>query len=1373
MRKFGRLVFFLYFCKQNIEYMRILLTFLAFVLSFNVVFADDGAITWTEIEVDTPGSLPFLIGEERKNEITSLKVTGSLNGTDILFLREMAGVNYNNYPNDLGKLSDLDLSGASIVSGGDAYINYSYQNYNTEDNVIGPYMFYNSNLTMLILPNSITEIKERAISELDNLTNLELGSGVKVLGEYSISSNDKLGQLTIPDNVTDLGDYVFYDNRKLKNITLSTNIEAIPDYAFSHCFILENFTLPSQVKSIGSYAFRYCHKLTTMSLPQSITTLSPYTFAQCDLLESVTLPDALESIGEYAFSDCGKLQSIELPASLTSIGQYAFNGCAVLANVQIPNAVTSIGQYAFSGCDAFTEITIPSGITVISDYTFSGCNNLGRVVLPSSVTQINRFAFNYCTNLTDINITDAITTFGVGAFSRCESLTQFSIPRNVTILPERFFEYSGLTSITIPSTVETIKSNSFYSCQSLEDITIQEGVKKIEDEAFAYCNKLGSITIPQTVTNLETYIFQECKNLESVVINCPTTSIPGSMFSGCSKLTSLTLPDGLTSIGSSAFEGCSALQDFQIPSTVSTIGSHAFQGCTSLLTITIPESVTTINSYAFYGCVQLASVSLPTTLTQIYSYAFGNCQSLETISVPSKVKTIGEHVFSGCSALTSFVWPEAAAKVSEHVFDDCTSLASISLPSGITTIGNYAFGDCSSLTSIDLPESVKTIGYDAFKGAGVRSIIIPSQVKTIEEYTFSDCSDLNSVTIPDGLTTIQNNAFQGCTSLTSISIPASLTSIQSYAFNGCSSLVEVHVHIMSPLSISSSTFGGNDSGCTLYVPDGCLTAYQNANYWKDFPNIVEEAEGGDGVALAETDWALLKHFYESMTTTNWTNKWVFAETAAATGPLKGVVLHQGHVIRISLPQNNMVGTLSSVIFMLPELQELDLSGNALEGDITELEELVADNPAFTSKLTYLDISNNLFTGNIGVVGEVFGSLATLKASNCHISDVNPVLPETITTVELENQTIDQEISFNDIIAKKALSEKIPTIWLYDPDYRSYSSGTYLYMCDDWENQYTSLQLLLYLYDNNDPSVDNWHWGSYSDDYRGDNNAMIEARTYPSTNYHAMKIRFAFNDGDTNMNGAVDVLDLQHMINRIFGQNGSVFNFTAGNLIKDEVINVQDVIAMVNLMMDNDISTTSSTRMLTRAVDDHAEVNVSIDNGQLIFDAIVPVSSFDLTIESDGTEDLDLTPLTELGLQYRLQRKGNLTRIIAYSLTGSSVHAGRTVIATGKMSQVVIAKGADAKARPVRMSGTYATTGILSLTEGIRIHIKNGQIVLESQGNRNHIEWQLYSLSGQLIDSGVIEHLNVGSTVLGNSLPHQAILRVKADGETIVKKMSNK
>ena len=43
------------------------------------------------IEVQTAGSLSSLIEESQKNQITDLTVTGNLDGTDIRFIREMAG----------------------------------------------------------------------------------------------------------------------------------------------------------------------------------------------------------------------------------------------------------------------------------------------------------------------------------------------------------------------------------------------------------------------------------------------------------------------------------------------------------------------------------------------------------------------------------------------------------------------------------------------------------------------------------------------------------------------------------------------------------------------------------------------------------------------------------------------------------------------------------------------------------------------------------------------------------------------------------------------------------------------------------------------------------------------------------------------------------------------------------------------------------------------------------------------------------------------------------------------------------------------------------------------------------------------------------
>ena len=87
-----------------------------------ILAADDGLIT-RQIKLDEAGTLPDKISANEKNLITNLKIVGKINGTDLKFIREMAGCDYNLNKTD-GKLSILDLSEAKIVAGGDAYVLY-------------------------------------------------------------------------------------------------------------------------------------------------------------------------------------------------------------------------------------------------------------------------------------------------------------------------------------------------------------------------------------------------------------------------------------------------------------------------------------------------------------------------------------------------------------------------------------------------------------------------------------------------------------------------------------------------------------------------------------------------------------------------------------------------------------------------------------------------------------------------------------------------------------------------------------------------------------------------------------------------------------------------------------------------------------------------------------------------------------------------------------------------------------------------------------------------------------------------------------------------------------------------------------------------
>ena len=159
---------------------------------------------------------------------------------------------------------------------------------------------------------------------------------------------------------------------------------------------------------------------------------------------------------------------------------------------------------------------------------------------------------------------------------------------------------------------------------------------KLDYAAFDGCSGLTSLTIPSSVTSIGEYAFNGCSGLTSLTIPSSVTSIGESAFYGCSGLTSLTIPSSVTSIGESAFYGCSGLTSFTIPSSVTSIGELAFFGCSGLTSFTIPSSVTSIGWGAFCGCSGLTSIYVYTEkLPNMGSDVFDGCDAKKcTVYVP-------------------------------------------------------------------------------------------------------------------------------------------------------------------------------------------------------------------------------------------------------------------------------------------------------------------------------------------------------------------------------------------------------------------------------------------------------------------------------------------------------------------------------------------------------------------------------------------------------------------------------------------------------------------------------------------------------------------------------------------------------------------
>ena len=148
---------------------------------------------------------------------------------------------------------------------------------------------------------------------------------------------------------------------------------------------------------------------------------------------------------------------------------------------------------------------------------------------------------------------------------------------------------------------------AFNKCISLTSVSIPSSVQTIETYAFSYCSGLKSATIPNSVTSIGDGAFYECSGLSEVAISNGISSISNKTFYGCSSLASLTIPNTVISIGDNAFSNCSGLKSVVFPSSVKFIGS-SFENCSGLKSVTIPASVTSIGNYTFSKCNDLTDV---------------------------------------------------------------------------------------------------------------------------------------------------------------------------------------------------------------------------------------------------------------------------------------------------------------------------------------------------------------------------------------------------------------------------------------------------------------------------------------------------------------------------------------------------------------------------------------------------------------------------------------------------------------------------------------------------------------------------------------------------------------------------------------------
>ena len=340
------------------------------------IHAADGDLITKQITIklEKAGTLPSKIGDTKKYKITNLKIMGEINGTDLCFIRNMAGP-VNGFDHLERKLATLDLSGSKIVKGGDSYYNYYDKGYYTSDDVIGAHAFSGCrSLTSLTLPSGVTSIGESAFTGCSGLTSLTLPSCITTIDDCTFYGCSGLTSLTLPSSVTSIGGSAFYGCSGLTSLTLPSGVTSIGDYAFSGCRSLTSLTLPYSVtSSIGRWVFDGCYNLKECNyfIDSDLETYLAHThdwgyipvdeikyYHNGQELTKLEIPSGVDKIGSYSFYKGVNLTSLTLPSSVTTIGYSAFRGCSGLTSLTLPSSVTSIGDSAFEGCSGLTSIYV-------------------------------------------------------------------------------------------------------------------------------------------------------------------------------------------------------------------------------------------------------------------------------------------------------------------------------------------------------------------------------------------------------------------------------------------------------------------------------------------------------------------------------------------------------------------------------------------------------------------------------------------------------------------------------------------------------------------------------------------------------------------------------------------------------------------------------------------------------------------------------------------------------------------------------------------------------------------------------------------------------------------------------------------------------
>lgn len=620
----------------------------------STAYADTGNLIKDQVTVTiTDGKyLSELIDEAVAPRITNLKIVGAIDGTDILYLRELLGVDRKTFvekENIKSNLQILDLSDAHIREGGMTYCEGSLSgrvyNIYTHNDEIGEYMFASCHsLKKITLPYSITSIELSAFSNCSELEEIIKFDNITKIRSGAFYNCSKLKEFKLP-KLQELESSTFEGCESLISLEIPEGITTLPKAFAQGCSSLKNVVLPKTLKEIENRALCKCESLTSLEIPEGITTLPAYFVAGCSSLKNITLPKSLKTIYLGAFQECSSLERIDLPNTLESIQDNVFSNCTSLKYFRLPEGIKNLGNSIISNT-SLEELHIPFFPSIMGNYVFADCHIMHLYSYREKPYRLNEYRFK--------NLNYSTCTLHVPKGSRAAYAEDYYWRDFGTIVemnegeggggddtPKTAFAVFDPSNGVLTFKYEASKPDGAYSLN--EDRTIPMWVTKhdvaiqkvIFDDSFAKARPVTCMCWFFGCTNL--------KNIEGIN-NLNTTEVTdmGAMFRNCSTLTDLDVSGfdtrKVTTMGT-MFSGCSKLSTLDVSGfdTKNVTDMYCmFNKCSGLTTLNVSgfdtKNVTNMREM-FSGCSKLATIYVSdkfvtTNVTEGKSM-FNMCKALE------------------------------------------------------------------------------------------------------------------------------------------------------------------------------------------------------------------------------------------------------------------------------------------------------------------------------------------------------------------------------------------------------------------------------------------------------------------------------------------------------------------------------------------------------------------------------------------------------------------------------------------------------------------------------------------------------------------------------------------------------------------------